>query len=238
MDISTLKGALKKVRSIATAWMAPQSPHFVESIRRHEFDAVVSLLPACGRLLEIGAGAGWQAKLFASRNYLVSAIDLPSSNYAENRIWPVIDYDGRQIPFDDSAFDIIFSSNVLEHIPDVYGFQKEIHRVLKRDGRVVHVLPSTSWRFWTNITEFLKRWNIPEVHGEHAGNCLTELFYFSRRHWIRLFHETGWTADACLSNELFYTGHSIMDARLPLNTRRRLSRVLGGACNIFVLRKS
>lgn len=218
--------------------MAQQSPHHLEAIRMYELDVVLSLLPDSGRLLEIGAGAGWQAKGFADRNYVVSAIDIPSSIYVANRMWPVIDYDGRHIPFEDDTFNIIFSSNVLEYIPDVYGFQKEIHRVLKGDGRVIHVLPSTSWCFWTNLTGLLKWWTIPTVHGEHAGNFLTDLFYFSRRHWARLFHETGWVAEACHSNQLFYTGESIMDARLTVNARRRLSRILGGACNIFVLRRA
>ena len=196
------------------------------------------LLPDSGRVLEIGAGAGWQAKYLANRGYIVSAIDLPSSNYLENRIWPVIDYDGSKIPFDNNTFDVIFSSNVLEHIPNVYAFQEEIHRVLKQDGRVIHVLPSSGWRFWTNIAHLIKRWNIPQAHGEHAKNPFTEMFYFSRRYWARLFRETGWAVEACYSNELFYTGNSIMDSRLTINTRRKLSSLLGGACNIFTLRET
>jgi SAM-dependent methyltransferase len=232
-----LKKVRKKVRSAATSWMAEPSLHQLETIRRYELDVVLLLLPDSGRVLEIGAGAGWQAKYLANRGYIVSAIDLPSSNYLENRIWPVIDYDGSKIPFDDNTFDVIFSSNVLEHIPNVYAIQEEIHRVLKQDGRVIHVLPSSGWRFWTNIAHLMKRWNVPQAHGEHAKNPFTEMFYFSRRYWARLFRETGWAVEACHSNKLFYTGESIMDSRLTINTRRKLSRLLGGACNIFTLRE-
>jgi SAM-dependent methyltransferase len=237
MSTFTLKRGLKKFRSVATSWIAEPSLHQLEATRRHELDIVLNLLPDSGRVLEIGAGAGWQAKYLANRGYIVSAIDLPSSNYLENRIWPVIDYDGSKIPFDGNTFDVIFSSNVLEHIPNVYAFQEEIHRVLKQDGRVVHVLPSSGWRFWTNIVHLIKCWNVPQVHGEHAKNPFTEMFYFSRRYWGRQFRETGWAVEACCSNKLFYTGHSIMDSRLTINTRRKLSRFLGGACNIYTLRE-
>ncbi|MCM3906293.1 MAG: methyltransferase domain-containing protein [Pyrinomonadaceae bacterium] len=237
MSNFALKSGLKKVRSAATSWIAEPSMHQLEAIRRHELDVVLLLLPDSGRVLEIGAGAGWQAKYLANRGYIVSAIDLPTSTYLENRIWPVINYDGSKIPFDDNTFDVIFSSNVLEHIPNVYAFQEEIHRVLKQDGRVIHVLPSSGWRFWTNITHLIKRWNVPQAHGEHAKNPFTEMFYFSRRYWTRLFRETGWAVEACYSNKLFYTGQKIMGSRLSINTRRKLSRLLGGACNIFTLRE-
>jgi len=42
-----------------------------------------------------------------------------------------------ELPFKDESFDIVFSSNVIEHIPrDLYrGYLREIHRVLKRGGR-------------------------------------------------------------------------------------------------------
>jgi SAM-dependent methyltransferase len=198
---------------------------------------VVSLLPAHGRILEIGAGTGWQAKVLASQGYDVSAIDVPYSNYRENRIWPVIDYDGKNIPFKDNTFDIVFSSNVLEHILHIYEFQKEIHRVLKPSTWAIHVLPSGSWRFWTNITHCLKIWSVPKCHGEHAGNSLIEILYFTRRWWTQLFHKTGWQVSYYSSNGLFYTGHSTMDCRLNMGTRHILSRLLGSSCHIFVLKE-
>jgi hypothetical protein len=78
---------------------------------------------------------------------------------------------------------------------------------------------------------------LPKAHGEHAGNALTEQFRFSRRWWVSLFCETGWTVAAQASNQLFYTGNSIMDSRLSIHARSKLSRILGSSCNIFVLRE-
>jgi hypothetical protein len=127
---------------------------------------------------------------------------------------------------------------VLEHIPSIYNFQKEILRVLKPDGLAVHVIPSSSWRLWSNIAYLLKYWKVPIVHGEHAANPLAEIYYFSRRWWARLFRETGWSVVTQTSNKLFYTGSLIMGSRLTIKTRSKMSRVLGSSCNIFVLRKT
>ncbi len=181
MKALTLKKVFRKIRSAGTFWIAEEALEYLEAIRTYEINFVLDMLPPRGRVLEIGAGTGWQARVLENRGYDVSAIDLASSNYRANRVWPVTEYDGKSIPFADNTFDIIFSSNTLEHIPNIYEFQKEIHRVLRLDGIVLHVLPSSSWRLWTNITHLLKCWTIPTTHGEHAGNSLTEIYYFSRR---------------------------------------------------------
>lgn len=225
------------IHKTCTFWIAKPSLAHLEALRAHELAVILSLLPSKGKILEIGAGTGWQAKTLEEHGYEVSAIDLNSSNYKEARIWPVTEYDGKNIPFEDNSFDIVFSSNTLEHIPHVFEFQKEIQRVLKSDGLALHVLPSSSWRFWTNITEFFKIWAISKSHGEHAPNSFKEIFYFSRRWWSKLFYETGWNIVAKKSNRLFYSGSFIMDSRLSISTRRKLRYILGSSCNIFILRK-
>ena len=236
MKAFTLKDSIKQLRSILTRWVHEPTLAHLESIRKHELDTVLGLMPSNCRLLEIGAGTGWQARAFKDHGYDVSAIDLPSSNYRENRVVPIMDYDGQNIPFADNTFDIVFSSNALEHIPHIYEFQKEIHRVLKPGGVAVHVIPSGSWRFWTNITFFLNAWSFPEAHGEQAKNAFTEIYYFSRPWWVRLFRETGWQIAAHHANRLFYTGSSVMDSRLDMKVRKKMSRVLGSSCHIFILR--
>ena len=149
----------------------------------------------------------------------------------------MLDYDGYTLPFGDREFEIVYSSNLLEHVPHLVDFQREIHRVLRPGGCVVHVLPSSSWRFWTNVTHVIRYRSWPLPHGEHAANAFDEIIRFSRREWRRIFRATGWTVAAELPNRLFYTGNSILDARLSIGVRTRLSAVLGSSCNIFVLRE-
>ncbi len=105
--------ALKTIRSLGTFWVAEKTLDHLEAIRRYELDIALQLLPLTGKLLEIGAGTGWQAQELEDRGYDVSAIDLPSSKYRENRIRTITDYDGKEIPFEDNVFDVVFSSNVI-----------------------------------------------------------------------------------------------------------------------------
>lgn len=100
-------------------------------------------------VLEIGAGIGQQAKTIEALGYRVVAIDLANSYYKPDRVHDVIDYDGQHIPLEDGAADIVFISNVLEHVRAIDDFLDETRRVLARDGIAIHILPSSSCRFWS-----------------------------------------------------------------------------------------
>jgi len=127
---------------------------FLQILRNFELNKILNILPASGKLLEIGAGAGWQAKRFSEAGFDVDAVDIKISRYKDIRVWPVLEYDGHHLPFPDDSFDIIFSSSVLEHIPHLTEFQNEIHRVLKSTGQAIHVVPSPSWRIWTSLAHY------------------------------------------------------------------------------------
>ncbi len=243
------------------------SIHFFREVREYEARCVVRLLNNRGRILDVGAGAGWQSLVFKNNDFDTFAIDLVNSNYNNHMKYPIIQYDGSTLPFADHSFDIVFSSNVLEHITDISGFLIEIRRVCKPDGKFVHVLPSSGWRFWTNITYYLeglkiilakqnnsatwlsekflfsKEMNIfgklfhaaiPSRHGEF-GNFITEIFYFSRIRWLREFKQAGFKVENYNQNGLFYTGFGFLGPVLNLQSRHRLSKLLGSACHIFIL---
>ena len=85
----------------------------VETIRTWELQQVVSVIPPGSRILEIGAGAGWQSRALAQMGFAVEAVDVASALHADTRVFPVEEYDGRHLPFADESFDVVFSSNVL-----------------------------------------------------------------------------------------------------------------------------
>lgn len=125
---------------------------YLNLLRRNEMDEVLSLFPAGARILEFGSGTGEQARYLADRGFDVVAIDLATSNYADERIYPIVNYDGRHIPLDDGSVDVIFSSNVLEHVENLEEISAEFRRILRPRGMAVHVLPTTVWRFWSLVT--------------------------------------------------------------------------------------
>ena len=57
---------------------------------------------------------------------------------------------GYQLPFADNTFDYVVSSDVLGHIPfdKKYVLFAEMHRVLKRGGRAVHVIETDCTNIW------------------------------------------------------------------------------------------
>jgi SAM-dependent methyltransferase len=131
---------------------------YVEAIRLVELDMVLKELKSeClerNSILEIGAGAGWQAQKLSAQGYEVEAIDVSESIYSTRKIFPIRVYDGKHIPFPNEYFDVVFSSSVLEHVPHVEEFQNEIKRVLRTNGVAIHVVPSAGWRFWTNMAHY------------------------------------------------------------------------------------
>lgn len=227
----------------------------LQRIREYELNRVLPLLSRGGRILEIGAGAGWQARTLSERGFTVAAVDTEAGGYEDVRIWPVLTYDGHRLPFADGSFDVVFSSNVLEHIAEVEEFQTEIKRVLKPGGSAVHVLPSATWCVWTGATYYVvllrnafteRTWRgvlyhirvnrCPPRHGER-GTFLSEIFLFRKAAWLRLFAATGWEIEKSYPNRLFYTGYSVFDRLIPFRSRPLLSYALGSSCNIICLRK-
>jgi SAM-dependent methyltransferase len=131
----------------------PVTTNFLESIRLAELrqieEVLANTIPVGAKILEIGAGTGWQARQLSVRGYKVSAVDIPSSNHGNARIWPITDFDGRHLPFPDKSFDLVYSSNVLEHVEDIVMLNTEIVRVLGNEGRAIHFVPTSAWRAWS-----------------------------------------------------------------------------------------
>jgi len=138
------------------------SIEFLHTIREYEIDTISRHFAPGARILEIGGGTGYQAKLLADRGFAVTSIDVADSLYKDTRVFSVMEYDGKVFPFPDATFDVVFSSSVLEHIGDLMQLHGECRRVLKPDGYCVHIMPTAVWRFWGLVThyyvELLPRW--------------------------------------------------------------------------------
>jgi hypothetical protein len=121
-------------------------------IRAAEVDLIRRYLAPQSRVLELGGGNGWQAKQIASWGFEIEAIDIEAQTDLHHS---VALYDGVTIPFPAETFDVIFSSNVLEHIEMRATLFTDMKRVLKLSGYMIHIVPSASWRLWTALAHYL-----------------------------------------------------------------------------------
>lgn len=147
----------------------------LEQLRRAEIELVRSWFKPGMEVLEIGGGNGFQAEVLSSWGCKVTSIDIVGAPISRALYYPVSEYDGRNIPFPKDSFDAVFSSNVLEHIPHLSVMLEEISRVIRPDGILVHILPSSSWRFWTSLSHYghLLRRSLLSMQPVHASNAVT-----------------------------------------------------------------
>lgn len=217
------------------------------------------------RILDIGAGTGRQAAQLQDKGFDVVAVDLPASAYAQERVHPIVDYDGRQIPLASGTIDVVFSSNVLEHVPDVEGLLGEMKRVLAPGGVAIHVLPTPAWRWWTTLTHYpwVAKRIVQRAFARSAasgvekgvaqpsrgalrsvllparhgerGTTLTEGWYYSEKWWRRTFESAGFRVVETRPVGLFYTGSMLFAERISIRRRQQLSHWLGSACRAYLL---
>jgi SAM-dependent methyltransferase len=96
------------------------------------------------RALDLGCGAG--RFLEALRDHGTDAVGVEIAEAAAERARAtgaevrVIEPDGT-LPFGHGEFDLVWCSEVLEHVPDALGLLQETRRVLKRGGRLLLTVP-------------------------------------------------------------------------------------------------
>jgi ubiquinone/menaquinone biosynthesis C-methylase UbiE len=237
----------------------------LNKLRKEELNLILPFFKhEKSNVLEFGAGNGYQAKVINDLGYNVIAIDIHTSDYLNNRFYDVINYDGNLIPIPDHSIDLIFSSNVLEHVENINLTLSEFHRVLKKNGYCIHIMPSVSWRIWTFITgpfntiiafgylilnilklnnDFSKKYLfktiiasiIPIGHGT-SSEGISEIFTFSENNWTNIFKKNNFEIINVYPIGIFHTGHMILGDLLSINNRKKISKILGSAAKIYILK--
>lgn len=122
---------------------------YLHAIRKREIDLVFSLLPQTHFTsgLEIGAGDGFQTTLLALHTDKLISSDLNFKRIKESLkvpgvVYQTIDADSIKEVFKPDTFDLIFSSNVLEHMRDPYKFLAATQPMLIDNGYAMHIVPN------------------------------------------------------------------------------------------------
>ena len=124
-----------------------------EIIRKNELSTVCTFFPNKKNLemLEIGGRDGFQAQIISKKGFKVTSIDI---NPIFPQIFPVKKGDITKLDFQDDTFDIIYSSNMLQEVFDIEKAFSEMKRVLKKDGIIIHIVPSSWWSIITNFFHY------------------------------------------------------------------------------------
>jgi ubiquinone/menaquinone biosynthesis C-methylase UbiE len=250
--------------------MRSQQIDFLHQIRSAELERALEYFPRVDRetspkVLEIGAGTGHQALLLSGLGYDVTAIDVPASAYRNNRVFSISEYDGLRIPAEDRKFDVVFTSNVLEHVLELDRLLNEMSRVTALGGVGIHLLPTPTWRFWTAATHYF--WLLKELGNrvfsgvERSGtsprtasdtpkrHVLSDLIparhgergslftevYFFSTYWWKRRFQSAYRIERVVPIGIFYTGSVSAGLFLSIKVRRFLAVLLGSACKIYIV---
>lgn len=118
-----------------------KEPHILECLKNIDFQGK--------RTLEIGLGQGADAEQIIRLGANWFGLDLTHEstkrvqvrmNLHELKFGGITNGSAVEMPFADDSFDIVFSHGVLHHIPEIRKAQKEIHRILKPEGKLIVML--------------------------------------------------------------------------------------------------
>jgi len=94
-----------------------------------------------GRLLDLGAGEGpWKEMLPDAVTYVGVDVAM-AGDFGMTKRSGIIYYDGVRLPFEDSSFEQVLCTEVLEHVSSPVALLRDIHRVLAPGGLLILTVP-------------------------------------------------------------------------------------------------
>jgi len=193
---------------IDKAKIDPKTWHFFVRNKEAEFIFSVFGKHKFKSGLELGAGNGAQSVTIAKHCAKLICTELDKDKSKPRNI-PNVKYlicDAEDLSrFSNHRFDLIFSSNMIEHLNNPINCLKECKRVLAKDGIIIVTVPNRTWKVFSFFLSFLRP-RIPRVHGT-SSNHITEFISFNPKNWENKFKE----ADLKISKRInlpFYVGHS------------------------------
>lgn len=173
------------------------------------------------RLLDVGSGTGWFSEAATARGASVVSVDIGTRLLARTRARSAstpVAADACALPFASGAFDVVLSSECIEHTLDPRQALREMARVVASGGVLVITTPNRVWRWSATV-----------------ANALRLRPYDGYEHWIfrrdahRVLHDGGCAIDAIV-------GFHLVPPVLPFTwpVLRRLDRVCGVLAPLMV----
>ena len=110
-------------------------------------------------VLDAGCGTGRGTQAIRKRGATVVAMDIGLNlvrRTVERCNCAAVVGDILACPFPDSYFDVVFSTEVIEHTPDPLAAVAQFYRVLKPGGHLVLSTPNRAWHWLVSLASKLK----------------------------------------------------------------------------------
>tara|TARA_B110000438_G_scaffold64835_1_gene65418 strand:- start:8815 stop:9546 length:732 start_codon:yes stop_codon:yes gene_type:complete len=236
---------------------------WIEFIRNQELECIKEILIKSNnkKILEIGGKNGYFAKILTDWGFEVISIDIEPANTYFN----VKKMNATDLEFKSNMFDVILSSHVIAHIENKKLLFKEINRVLKTNGVIIHIVPSNWWSIITNFWHYIllpkylfqknkknksliknevkidnyKKNRIKNLLLYHPlgvdKSFIVEIIKFSKKNWKNLFISFEYIIDNELNGPLVYSGYDIFKNK-GYKLRKYFARIIPSSY-IFIINK-
>ena len=219
------------------------------------------------KILDFGAGDGYLLNKIKDNGYHnVSGIDIYNSNYEPEL--NILSYSGNIDDFPvNESYDVIFSSNVIEHIENQEDYFLLFDKILKKNGLQIHIMPTHYWKFWNSLFYYysvgiyiFKRFifknnqklennykktinnelkQSPLFIGRHGsiGSTFDEFYLFNPNNYFKIFKKLNLEYES-FKIPLIYSGHYFLGSKFSLKFRNKVSNILGYSCHCYVIKKN
>lgn len=165
------------------------SPSLVKHFRESALDIIkMKNLDSDSFVIELASNDGYMLKNFIEKGIPVLGIDPaepPAKAAIEAGVPTMVEFFGtelaKKLRNEGKLADVVLGNNVLAHVPDLNGFVKGIHTILKDDGMVVIESPY--------LIDLVENYEFDTIYHQHlcyySVHALDKLF---RRHSLYLNH--------------------------------------------------
>jgi SAM-dependent methyltransferase len=144
-------------------------------------------LSQCAAVLDIGTSTGTNLRLLNDMGFTnVTGLDFYDEAIhwcAKKGLGVVQKGDICNIPYPDESLDLVLATDIIEHVDNDKLALREIHRVLKKNGRVLLTVPAfkSLWGRQDEVSQHKRRYRKKElqIKLEHAKLKNLECFYFN-----------------------------------------------------------
>ncbi|MFQ5787497.1 MAG: class I SAM-dependent methyltransferase [Thermodesulfobacteriota bacterium] len=148
-------------------------------------------------VLDAGCGTGYGSKILANNankvyaiDYSYDAVNFAKQNYSHLKVSHIV-MDVNSMGFDNNAFDLIVSFQVIEHMKSLDIYLEELIRILKDDGTIIISTPnvqskqkSTDNKFHFNELTYEEANQLFELYFDHVEFCGT---HYRQKNFLRTF---------------------------------------------------